>query len=59
MRLLGLMLTTRIFLSAMSRENLSAPELAKLPSFYFYVDEFRNFANETFAGILSEARNTN
>ena len=56
MRLLGSMLTTRIFLSAMSRANLSAPELAKLPSFYFYVDEFQNFANETFAEILSEAR---
>ena len=50
------MLTTRIFLAAMSRANLSAPELAKLPNFYFYVDEFQNFANETFAEILSEAR---
>jgi hypothetical protein len=56
MRLLGSMLTTRIFLAAMSRANLSAPELAKHPSFYFYVDEFQNFANETFAEILSEAR---
>jgi len=56
MRLLGSMLTTRIFLAAMSRANLSAPELAQLPHFYFYVDEFQNFANETFAEILSEAR---
>jgi len=56
MRLLGSMLTTRIFLAAMSRADLSAPELAKLPNFYFYVDEFQNFANETFAEILSEAR---
>src|SRR3989338_3543941 len=56
MRLLGSMLTTRLFLAAMSRANLSAPELAKLPHFYFYVDEFQNFANETFAEILSEAR---
>ena len=56
MRLLGSMLTTRIFLAAMSRADLSAPELAKLPHFYFYVDEFQNFANETFAEILSEAR---
>ncbi|MDP2665460.1 MAG: type IV secretion system DNA-binding domain-containing protein [bacterium] len=56
MRLLGSMLTTRIFLAAMSRANLPAPELAKHPSFYFYVDEFQNFANETFAEILSEAR---
>ena len=56
MRLLGSMLTTRIFLGAMSRADLSAPQLAKLPHFYFYVDEFQNFANETFAEILSEAR---
>lgn len=56
MKLLGSMITTRIFLGAMSRADLSAPEINKLPSFYFYVDEFQNFANETFAEILSEAR---
>jgi hypothetical protein len=56
MRLLGSMLTTRLFLGAMSRANLLAPDLAKHPPFYFYVDEFQNFANETFAEILSEAR---
>ncbi len=56
MRLLGSMLTTRIFLAAMSRADLSAEKLSQLPAFYFYVDEFQNFANETFAEILSEAR---
>ncbi len=56
MRLLGSMLTTRLFLGAMSRANLSASELAKHPHFYFYVDEFQNFANQTFAEILSESR---
>ncbi len=56
MRLLGSMLTTRIFLAAMSRADLPGAELAKLPHFYFYVDESQNFANETFAEILSEAR---
>lgn len=56
MRLLGSMLTTRLFLGAMSRANLHASELAKLPHFYFYVDEFQNFANETFSEILSESR---
>jgi hypothetical protein len=56
MRLLGSMLTTRIFLGAMSRADVPADKLAKLPNFYFYVDEFQNFANETFAEILSEAR---
>ncbi len=56
MRLLGSMLTTRIFLAAMSRADLSGVDLAKLAPFYFYVDEFQNFANDTFAEILSEAR---
>jgi hypothetical protein len=56
MRLLGSMLTTRIFLAAMSRAELSASELSKLAPYYFFVDEFQNFANETFAEILSEAR---
>lgn len=59
MRLLGSMLTTRIFLAAMSRAEHSGQELARLPHFYFYVDEFQNFANETFAEILSEARKYN
>lgn len=54
--LLGSMLITRIYLSAMSRANLNGSELAKMPNFYFYVDEFQSFANETFANILSEAR---
>ncbi len=55
-QLLGSMLTTRVFLAAMSRADLSAADIGKLPNFYFYVDEFQNFANETFAEILSEAR---
>lgn len=54
--LLGSMLITRIYLSAMSRADLPSQELAKAPNFYFYVDEFQSFANETFANILSEAR---
>ena len=54
--LLGSMLTTRIYLAAMSRANLSAREMQTAPNFYFYVDEFQSFANSTFADILSEAR---
>lgn len=54
--LLGSMLITRIYLSAMSRANLGSVELERAPNFYFYVDEFQSFANETFANILSEAR---
>jgi len=56
MRLLGSMLTTRIFLAAMSRADLSARDIDAAANFYLYVDEFQNFANETFAEVLSEAR---
>jgi len=54
--LLGSMFITRIYLSAMSRADLPAAQMAKAPNFYLYVDEFQSFANETFANILSEAR---
>ena len=54
--LLGSMLVTKIYLDAMSRADVAAEELNELPSFYFYVDEFQNFANESFSDILSEAR---
>jgi hypothetical protein len=55
-QLLGSMLVTKIYLAAMSRADVPAAELKELPQFYFYVDEFQNFANESFADILSEAR---
>jgi hypothetical protein len=54
--LLGSMLVTKIYLAAMSRADVSANDARALPNFYFYVDEFQNFANESFADILSEAR---
>lgn len=54
--LLGSMLVTKIYLAAMSRADVSAEVMKALPSFYFYVDEFQNFANESFSDILSEAR---
>jgi len=55
-QLIGSMLIVKIYLAAMSRADTSPQELQKLPPFYFYVDEFQAFANETFADILSEAR---
>ena len=55
-RLIGSMLIIKIYLAAMSRADVSSAELAKLPPFYFFVDEFQSFANETFADILSESR---
>jgi len=54
--LLGSMLTTRIYLAAMSRADLPVEQMKTMPNFYFYVDEFQSFANATFANILSEAR---
>jgi len=56
-RLIGSMLITKMYLAAMSRaDSGGGGGLANLPQFYFYVDEFQSFANESFAGILSEAR---
>lgn len=51
--LLGGMLITKIQLAAMRRSTV--PE-ADRKDFYLYVDEFQNFATESFAVILSEAR---
>jgi hypothetical protein len=54
--LLGAMLTTKLYLAAMSRADKSKAEINKLPAFYLYIDEFQNLANESFANILAEAR---
>ena len=55
-KLLGGMLITKIYLAAMSRAEVGASNLSQLPNFFFFVDEFQNFATESFADILSEAR---
>ncbi|MDP3995888.1 MAG: type IV secretion system DNA-binding domain-containing protein [bacterium] len=52
-RLLGALLITKLQLAAMSRVDV--PE-EKRQDFFLYVDEFQNFATESFASILSEAR---
>lgn len=52
-RLLGALLITKLQLAAMSRVDISE---AKREDFFLYVDEFQNFATESFANILSEAR---
>lgn len=51
--LLGAMMITKVQLAAMSRVDTPEDERR---DFYLYVDEFQNFATESFAGILSEAR---
>ncbi|MDE0243581.1 MAG: type IV secretion system DNA-binding domain-containing protein [Candidatus Kaiserbacteria bacterium] len=55
-RMLGILFTTKIYLSALSRSDLSPQQLDATPACNFYVDEFQSFANSTFSSILSEAR---
>lgn len=52
--ILGSFLVTKIQLAAMSRSDI--PDLSKRRPFYLYVDEFQNFATDSFSVILSEAR---
>ncbi len=51
--LLGALMVTKIQMGAMSRADIDVSERAP---FYLYVDEFQNFATDSFATILSEAR---
>ena len=53
MGFLGAMIITKLFQTAMSRQSL--PKNERTP-FFLYVDEFQNFATDTFNEILSEAR---
>lgn len=53
MSLLGGMVVTRLYLAAMERVDIAEKERQ---DFFLYVDEFQNFATESFASILSEAR---
>ncbi|MBU1119446.1 type IV secretion system DNA-binding domain-containing protein [Patescibacteria group bacterium] len=51
--LFGAMMITQLQLAAMSRVDIQEE---KRVDFYLYVDEFQNFATDSFADILSEAR---
>jgi hypothetical protein len=51
--LLGALLVTKVQMAAMSRADMAGEQ--RTP-FYLYVDEFQNFATDSFATILSEAR---
>ncbi|MBR0488329.1 type IV secretion system DNA-binding domain-containing protein [Candidatus Saccharibacteria bacterium] len=52
--ILGSFLVTKVQLAAMSRSDI--PLVEDRRPFYLYVDEFQNFATDSFAVILSEAR---
>jgi len=51
--LLGMIFVARMFTAALSRVDMDEKDRK---DFYLYVDEFQNFATDTFASILSEAR---
>jgi Type IV secretion-system coupling protein DNA-binding domain len=54
--LLGAMIVVRLYLAALSRADVGASALKKLPAHFFYVDEFQSVVNNAFANILSESR---
>lgn len=52
-QLLGLVVVARLQMAAMSRVDIHEDERK---DFFLYVDEFQNFATDSFCSILSEAR---
>ncbi len=52
-KLLGTILFNKIFISALSRENISE---RRRKDFTMFVDEFQNFTSNSIASMLSEAR---
>ncbi|MDD3474833.1 MAG: DUF87 domain-containing protein [Candidatus Dojkabacteria bacterium] len=53
MNFLGLLLVQKMLSAALTRENLLEKDRK---DFFFYADEFQNFATDDFCTILSEAR---
>ena len=53
MKLLGMLFVAKFQMAAMGRANVADSER---PDFTLYVDEFQNFATDSFANILSAAR---
>ncbi|QQR83274.1 type IV secretory system conjugative DNA transfer family protein [Candidatus Peregrinibacteria bacterium] len=52
-QILGAMIITKMYQAAMQRADMREEDRK---DFYLYIDEFQNFATDTFAEILSEAR---
>lgn len=52
-QLLGLIIVSKLQMAAMSRADMEEEERK---DFFLYVDEFQNFATDSFCSILSEAR---
>jgi type IV secretory pathway TraG/TraD family ATPase VirD4 len=53
MAMIGSFIASKIQIDAMSRADIDESQRR---DFYLYIDEFQNFATESFASILSEAR---
>lgn len=51
--MIGSFLVTKFQIDAMSRADIPYDQRK---DFYFYIDEFQNFATDSFENILSEAR---
>ncbi len=51
--LLGMIITGKILMAALARTDIAE---AERKDFYFYIDEFQNFATDSISVILSEAR---
>ncbi len=52
--LLGMIITGRLLMAALSRQDIADKEERR--DFNFYIDEFQNFTTDSIAVILSEAR---
>ena len=52
-KLIGSILFNKLFMAALSRENIDE---GKRMDFYLFVDEFQNFTSDSIASMLSEAR---
>ena len=54
--MLGVFFSTKIYLTALERADMTREQLGHAPPMNFIIDEFQSFASDTFSNILSEAR---
>ena len=54
--LLGMLVTGKLLMAALSRQELIEKGQTDFKDFYLYIDEFQNYTTDSIAVILSEAR---
>ena len=54
--MLGIFLSTKLYLTTLERAEFSRSELSKLAPMNLIIDEFQSFASDAFSNILSESR---